>query len=161
MARRRPVKPAARGKIGALRSFFRYPPEQRRFLLEALLLLVLARLALRLLPFRRLRPFFDRRPRRPPPDPARRQRLRQQVSWAIGRAAAHLPGQTVCFPRGIAAQIMLVHRGVPATLYYGAATLPGRGLTAHVWVQDGAAGVVGHQEAAAYKILARYPQNDP
>ena len=44
------------------------------------------------------------------------------------------------------------------TLYYDAAILPERGLTAHVWVRDGEEGVVGHTVADRYKVLARYPE---
>ena len=143
--------------MSALRNYLRYPAYRRRMLLEAATLLLLARLALRILPFRRLRWFFDRAPHGPQLQGDQRQQVRREVAWAIDRAAAHLPGQTVCFPRGIAAQLMLVRRRVGVTLYYGAATLPGRGLSSHVWVQDGDIGVVGHQEAAQFKVLARYP----
>jgi hypothetical protein len=53
---------------------------------------------------------------------------------------------------------MLRRRGIDATLYYGAATLPQRGLMAHVWVKDGVEAVVGCQAANKYHILARYPE---
>ena len=44
-----------------------------------------------------------------------------------------------------------------AVIYYGAAPAPKKGLTAHVWVLDEAEGVVGHQIAGDYQILARFP----
>jgi len=46
---------------------------------------------------------------------------------------------------------------VSTTLYYGAASQAGQGLSAHVWVQDGEAEVVGKRSAAGVKVLARYP----
>lgn len=140
------------------RRFLRQPAHRRKLLLEACLYLVWARLMLLALPFRWLTRFFKR------PcssalagDSFERQRLRQDVAWAIQRAAENLPVETACFPRGIAAQAMCRRRGINATLYYGAATLPSTGLTAHVWVLDGTEGVVGHQVANEYRIIARFP----
>jgi hypothetical protein len=52
---------------------------------------------------------------------------------------------------------MLRRRGIQATLYYGGATLPQEGLSAHVWVQDGTVGIVGHEVAGAYRIVLQYP----
>jgi hypothetical protein len=127
-------------------------------LLEAALGLILARLALRVLPFRRLKPFFNRPVRGPEVDGPVRERRRKEVAWAIEKTARFLPGKTVCFPRGIVAQAMLRRRGVSTTLYYGVMR-PSEGRPiAHVWVQDGAQGVVGYQDAEAYHILARYPE---
>jgi hypothetical protein len=143
------------------RRFLALPTERRKLLFEACLYLVWARLILLVLPFRRLTPFFNR----PSPpamilDPVERRRLRQDVGWAIELAGRHLPGETTCFPRGIAAQAMCRRRGVGAVLCYGAATLPETGLSAHVWVLDGTEGVVGHQAASDYRILARFPVED-
>lgn len=130
----------------------------RLLLVEAMLYLLAARAALSVVPFRRLVPFFESPAKKPEITGARRELARAVVGWAIEVAAGRLPGETVCFPRAIAAQAMLRRRGVSTMLYYGAATLPQRGLTAHAWVQDGAAGVVGHQSAPDYHVLACYPQ---
>ncbi len=138
--------------------FLRQPAPRRRLLLEAVWCLLWARLALRVLPFRRLRWFLARPVKQPEVAGAERERIRKEVSGAIERMARRLPGQTVCFPRGIAAQTMLRRRGLDTTLYYGVAYLPGRGLTAHVWVQDGVEGVVGQREAGQCRVLARYPE---
>lgn len=140
------------------RKFLRQPADRRKLLLEASLYLIWARLLLLTLPFRLLTRFFNRPySRASVPGGAERQRLRQDVGWAIQRAAERLPVETACFTRGIAAQAMCRRRGIGATLYYGAATLPSTGLTAHVWVLDGTEGVVGHQVANEYRIIARFP----
>lgn len=141
-----------------LRRFLRQPASRRLLLMEAAVCLLLARLALRVLSFQRLTRLFNRPVRGSEVVGSARERLRTEVCWAIERTATYLPGETVCFPRGIAAQVMLQQRGIGTTLYYGAAILPERGLTAHVWVQDGEEGVVGHNAADRYKILARYPE---
>jgi hypothetical protein len=87
-----------------------------------------------------------------------RERFRKGVQWGINEAAWFLPGETVCFPRAIAAQAFLRRLGIGTTLCYGAATLPERGLTGHVWLQDGDEVVVGQHDGQDYHILARYPE---
>jgi len=133
------------------------PWEARRYWFEALVCLSIARLALRLVPFARLTWILERKGQDYLRD-GERARVREGVQWAISEASLYLPGETVCFPRAIAAQMMLRRRGITTTLYYGAATLPTRELKAHVWLQDGAIGVVGHETAGEYHILARYPE---
>ncbi len=130
--------------------------KRRALCIEAALLLIAAKIALRLVPFARLARTFERPARGPELGGPQRERLILEVRRAIFGAAHALPGRYVCFPRGIAAQIMLRRRGVSTTLIYGAATLPGRGLTGHVWVMDGENGVIGHKSADGYHVLARY-----
>ena len=163
--------------------FRRLPARRRQYLLEAMLYLLAARLALWMIPFRRLTWFFERPPRRSQDTFAERQRIgasaqipftagkdeitgtererfRRRAQRLIDAAAWFLPGETVCFPRAIAAQAILRRLGIGTALYYGAATLPERGLTAHVWLQDGNEVIVGHHDGQDYHILARYPEID-
>ena len=145
-------------RISLLLGFLGQSARRRRLLLEALLWLGLARMALRFISFRYIVWFLKRPVKETKLTAIERGVLRQEVSWAVGESALHLPGVTACFPCGIAARTMLRRRGIDATLYYGAATLPDRGLTTHVWVQDGLDGVVGHQVADNYHVIARYPE---
>lgn len=140
------------------RRFVRLPPARRVLLVDAAFNLCLARLALRVLPFRWLRPFINRRVKGSEVVGSTRERLRADVAWAIGTAACHLPGRTACFPRAIAAQAMLRRRRVGTTLSYGVATTSERGHAAHVWVEDGDEGVVGFERKSWYRVLARYPE---
>jgi hypothetical protein len=146
-----------------------------------MLYLLAARVALRVIPFRRLTWFFEHPPRKPEDTYAERRRIgaaarvpftagkddisgterarfRKAVQWVTDEAAWFLPGETVCLPRAIAAQVLLRQRGIGTTLYYGAATLPERGLTAHAWLQDGSEIVVGQHDGQDYHTLARYPE---
>jgi hypothetical protein len=163
--------------------FRRLPVPARRYMLTAMFHLLAARIALRVIPFRRLTRFFARPPRGPQesfaerqrvgassprPFPAHkdeiteveRQRFKKGVQWVANEAAWYLPGETVCFPRAMAAQALLRRLGVGATLVYGAATLPERGLTAHVWLQDGSELIFGEDEYHRYHTLARYPDDE-
>ena len=129
----------------------------RRFLVvEAIVALGIARMGIAVLPFRWLPRFFTREPNRPGRSGEARQAVVTAVRGAIQAAARRLPGQTMCFPRAVAAQSMLRRRGIVTTLYYGAATSEEEGLTTHVWLQDREAGIVGHELAPHYNVLARY-----
>ncbi|MGE3535913.1 MAG: lasso peptide biosynthesis B2 protein [Candidatus Tectimicrobiota bacterium] len=134
------------------------PARRHWLLLEAAFCLLVARLALRLVPFRHLTWFFQRSGACPEVTGAlRRQRIRE-VRGAILTVTRYLPVRLVCFPRAIAAQTMLRRRGITTTLYYGAARTPEQGLSTHVWVQDGNEGVIGSLAARGYHVLAWYPQ---
>jgi hypothetical protein len=141
-----------------LYEFVRYPRTRKLLLAEAMLYLLLARLALRFLPYRTLELIMNRLPKQPAVQGEKRERILKEVKWAVGRAARFLPGKTVCFPRGIAAQAMLRQHGIGVTLFYGATTETDCGLVSHVWVQDGKQAVTGCSAATGYKIIARYPK---
>lgn len=126
-------------------------------MLEAAAHLVAAKLALRVVPFRRLTWLFSRAPRGPELEGDDRTRTRDDVARSVEAAAARIPRAGACFPRAIAAQAMLRRRGVGTVLCYGAATGPGGGLSTHVWLLDGEVGVVGHDTGLGYHPLARYP----
>ena len=142
-------------------SYWRQQAARYCLLVEAAMFLVAARVALRLLNFRQLVRFFELTPKQPEVTGTERTRLRNEVRWAISTLKRYLPFQTTCFHRAIAAQAMLRRRKIGAVMYYGAATLPEKGLSAHVWVQDAGDAVVGCLAAKGYHILARYPERNP
>jgi hypothetical protein len=107
-------------------------------------------------PFRQLARVFTRRVPREQSTSAAQARAIASVRRAVTASASRLPGQTVCFPRAIAAQAMLRRRGVSSTLYYGAKTALDRRLRAHVWLRAGSEGVVGQEIASQYAVLASY-----
>ncbi len=141
--------------------FVRIPPRKLLALValvvEASFWLLVARLALLLLPFRVLADFLDTPLRHLQPEGACRSRQRKEVQWAINRAAGFLPGQSTCFARGIAAFRMCRARGIDSVLLYGANVSPTQGLRAHVWLRDGIYGITGHDVAADYRVIARFP----
>lgn len=134
----------------------RLPAHERRLAAEAALLLAGARLAIAIVPFARLSRLFMRPASGPELEGAERAAARAAVRRALHRGARRLPGQTVCFPRAVAAQAMLRRRGVSTVLYCGAARAPETGLAAHVWLADGDEGIVGQRAAAGRAVLARY-----
>jgi hypothetical protein len=129
----------------------------RFWVFEALVSLLLARLALHLLPFKSIQWYLKRPTGKPELAGVERERVRKAVRRAILQAVKLLPGKTVCFPRALAAQAMLRRRRIGTSLYYGAMTHRDKGLITHVWVLDGNEGVIGHRVSDGYKIIARYP----
>ena len=122
---------------------------------EAAVYLITARVALGVVPFPRIVRSSSRAVRRDPLTGRAREQAIADVRWAIAAAGARLAGDTVCFPRALAAQAMLRRRGVPSTLSYGARTRRDQ-LDAHVWLTAGGDGVVGHEVAGEYRVVKVY-----
>jgi hypothetical protein len=122
-------------------------------LAEALAALVLASLAIALLPFRQIAAAASvRGPGEARSDPEMVRRVRGAVQgWA-----RRVPWKAVCFQRGLALHWMLRRRGIPSVLLYGARH-QGEGLTAHVWVDVDGETVIGGEEAPQFACLARFP----
>ena len=127
---------------------------------EAAFWLLLAWVALRVMPFAALVGWLERPVTQPELSGGQRLRTRWSVTAAVNQVGDRFPVPIVCFPRAIAVQAMLRRRGIQTTVYYGAAVRPGKGLVAHVWVQDGPHGVIGQYDAEDYLVLARYPRQD-
>ena len=131
---------------------------------EAALWLLLAWLALRLLPFRHvarlLHPTVRRRAAGEDGDTqiAQPAQIAQvaQVARAVRAAARRVPWSAVCFPQGIAAQRMLCRRGIAADLHYGVAKAENGGLEAHVWVTAGGVTVVGGETAERFTPVTTF-----
>jgi hypothetical protein len=146
--------------INLLRKFRRLSWQDGLLLLEALLWLTIAGVAIAVLPFRHVG-FLAARPirQRTLPRTARMNKVRR-IRWAILSTASRVPWPALCFQQGLAAQLMLRQRGIPSALYYGAAQDKRSGLYAHVWVRDGDVDVVGGEIAHRFAVLAVFPPSD-
>ncbi|MGK6319221.1 lasso peptide biosynthesis B2 protein [Sphingomonas sp. DT-204] len=128
-------------------------------MIEACVALAAASLFVKCLPFRRIARFAARPPVRPPPaDPSR---TADTVAWAVRAAARRARFRAVCIEQGLAVQWMLHRRGIAATMHYGVAQDPARGLIAHVWVRIGDRDVIGGDTAGRFTPLARFPDAPP
>jgi hypothetical protein len=138
-----------------LRSYYRLPQQDRRLVREAGTLLLFAWLAIRVVPFRRLAPRLGRSQLESPaaqsPDAVA---IARRVAWAINVAARQYPWVMNCFPRAIAAKLMLRRRGVEATLYLGVRR--DAALKAHAWVRVGPFIVTGRQEHVRFTVVSSF-----
>ena len=155
-----PLRPKPANAIRIfLRRWRRTSWPNRALLCEAMALLVIARIAILVLPFRTIGAIAARMRTVHVPTDAARAVIVGRIRWAILACAKRAPFRAVCFQQGLAAQIMLHRRGVSSTLYFGAAPDDIRGLVAHVWVRDGDTEIVGCEEAPRFAVLARFPDN--
>lgn len=125
---------------------------RRAYLREAAVMLVLARIAVRVLSPARIFAWADRAPRR-------LCRFASEeaawVAWAVERAAALPWMNALCLPRALAAHAMLRRRGIASKLCLGVARAGGE-LTAHAWIEIGEQKVVGAAEAGGFTRLAAF-----
>jgi hypothetical protein len=135
-------------------AFLRLPGGERRCLVEAAWWLGLARLALLVLPFRRIAPWLSRQPRgaRPDLDPVFARAIRR----AVTTAARHVPWSATCLPQAMAAKMMLARRGCASTLHLGVARTGADGLFAHAWLEAGGRIIVGEQGSEAVTPVAGF-----
>jgi len=127
---------------------------------EAFFFILFARLALSIIPFHHLATFMSLPTGKPELGGQKRREVRQEVKLSIFGAWRRMRFHNTCLHRALAAQAMLRRRGISTVLYYGAKTLTDRGLTGHVWLQDGSECIVGEQVAKGYHPLVRYPAGD-
>ncbi|MBO9713962.1 lasso peptide biosynthesis B2 protein [Sphingomonas sp.] len=125
---------------------------ERAMLVEATAALLVARARLVFQPFRAIARRFGELV--PPSDPrvaAHRapagpdaQAYAERVSWAVTRAALHVPFRAVCLPQAIAAHAMLRRRGVASAVHFGAMKGASSGIDAHAWLDAAGVEVTGY-----------------
>jgi hypothetical protein len=138
---------------------FRQVDNRRRALLaEAVVGLLVARLALIFIPFprlaRRLGTFVPPNDARvaavrtaPTPNEAARA---EEIGWAVTRAARYVPFKAVCLPQAMAARVMLERRSVKSVMHFGAAKGQDKPLDAHAWLDAAGVEVTGYPVAAQF-----------
>ena len=153
--------PPTKRPRGVLYAFVRAPVAVKVMALEAVLLLLLARLLVKYVPMRRWRNRLATAEESggPPPDG---RRMGRKVARVIRRVAWHVPFRAVCLPQAMAAQWMLRRRGISSRLFFGARrrpeTAPSRdrpasGMDFHAWLTVGDACVLGGAERDTYVAL--------
>lgn len=143
-----------------LTRFRQVGPRRRALVAEAVACLLVARLAVVMLPFptlaRRLGRFV-------PPDEARRlgnratareSQAAAEVGWAVTRAARYVPFKAVCLPQAMAAQGMLRRRGIASVMHFGASKGEAKPLDAHAWLDAAGVEVTGFPLAARLAEIA-------
>jgi Transglutaminase-like superfamily len=125
---------------------------RRAYLREAVLMILLARLAVRFVPPARIFAWADRPPRRihrfPLDDTT-------WISWAVENIATRRWMNALCLPSALAAHAMLRRRGIASRLCLGVTRQSGA-LSAHAWVEIGESKIVGGATADGYIRLAAF-----
>jgi hypothetical protein len=88
--------------------------------------------------------------------PAEAMALAWQISWAVNAAARHTWWTSNCLPRALAGQRMLARRGLPATVYLGAARDEPETMIAHAWLRCGDGLLTGGPGHRRYTVVATF-----
>jgi hypothetical protein len=133
---------------------------------EALIELLLAKVSLQLIPFRRLAgrlgaalPAGEGVVRlAAEPVSAEAAGLAADVRWAVIGMAHYAPFKAVCLPQALAAKSMLRRRGVASLLHLGVARDPDQAakLEAHAWLQAAGVKVTGYPIAHRFTEVASF-----
>jgi hypothetical protein len=143
--------------IGFVQKIWRRPRGDWLLLAEAMCLLVIAWIAIAILPFRYVGRLASVPVHGRAPASEERAEMVSRIHWAISASARRALWRAKCFEQGLATQFMLRRRGIHSVLYYGAASNHDRGVYAHVWVRDGDIDVIGGEIASTFAVLATFP----
>jgi hypothetical protein len=141
---------------GALRNYLGRPLAQQAAIVEALVCLGVARLALWGASFRRLARYLGAEGQETPEqvyDPAASCRL---VALAVDAASRHAPWEGRCFAQALAATAMLRRRHLACTTYFGVARDERQQLKAHAWVRCGRQFVTGGAGRERFAVVANF-----
>jgi hypothetical protein len=127
---------------------------------EAAIWLAVARLAISILPFRRLAKHLGEQHAESPVEDETAAVLSGRVSRAVRIMRRHVPWDSHCLAQAIAAQQMLRCRGVRSTLYLGVAKDGQTDLKAHAWLRCGRVLVVGGPGQQHYAVVSTFAHPD-
>jgi hypothetical protein len=140
--------------MGPLRKFLKFSASDRRLLLEATMGVFLARLTVRLIPFRYIRDFLSTRSTSIEKGIGNPERDIRAVEIALSRAERLFPRSKRCLPRAIAAFVMLRRRGYQPILSLGLRSARDSSpLAAHAWISVGCRIVADKDQAADFTTV--------
>jgi hypothetical protein len=132
---------------------------ERRLLIEALLLLSVARLALLVLPFKWLAVTLGRHREETGTELNSADLCcSRMVGQAVCTSANYTPWKSVCLPQAVAAKWMLQRRHIACTLYLGVAKTEAAPmeLAAHAWLRCGTLILTGRENYTQFTVVATF-----
>ena len=135
--------------VKLLRKLVALSKSERRTLISCFSVLLVVRIGLTVLGFRRLQRFIRPAHERAPLE------ILQLTGWAIRHAARLVPGAS-CLTQALAAQIMLARSGYGASLRVGVARTTAGNIRAHAWLTSGDFIIIGGDpdSLAEYSVFA-------
>ena len=143
--------------MAALRKWWALAREDKSLYLEATWRLGLARLAIGLLPFRRVRKMLVPRgePECETEDPCHLA-LARRIGRSVRTVANHLPWSCRCLVQTLAAKHMLDRRAIGNRVYIGVARDRETGMRSHAWVRVGPLFVTGREGHEQYRVITDF-----
>ena len=122
-------------------------------------MLVVARLVVWFVPFRRVASHLGDEMAESPAETTEKQReVALPIGWAVRTLGRRLPWMSQCLVQAVAATWMLQRRRIPSTLYFGLAKDPESHLKAHAWVRSGARILTGAKGHRDYSVVATFAE---
>jgi hypothetical protein len=147
------------GRLLSLLRVGRRDPHLASLAVRVYVLLVLARAAISLVPLRRITRLLGAPMAETASgelDPAE-SRYARRVGWCIEKLSPHTPTESNCYPQALTARVLLHRKGIPSTIYYGAAFEPGRpALATHAWRRCGSLIVTGGRTGRRFEPLTYF-----
>ena len=143
-----------------LRTLAAAGPRRQALVAEAIVAMLVARLAILIRPFNEVSRGFGVFV--PPTDPRVTERtaatpeqasVAREIAWAIRAAAPFMPFRSVCLQQAMAAHTMLKRRGVRCAMHFGAGRGIDKPIDAHAWVDAGFVKVTGYPVAGNLREL--------
>jgi hypothetical protein len=132
-----------------------------RLLVEAAVLLGVARLAVWFVPFRRLAAHLgDEMVESPAVDTEELRAAALPIGWAVRTLGRRLPWMSQCLVQAVAVTWMLQRRRLPSTLYFGLAKDDDGTLKAHAWVRSGEKILTGAKGHLDFRVVATFAEPD-
>jgi hypothetical protein len=134
--------------------FLRLPPDDRRLLVSAALVLGLVGAALRLISFKKLLNLTDDLSHRSSPIQDSSSPSSERIAWAITAVGRRIPFLSKCLIQAVTTKILLARWGYPAVMQVGVNRGENGQLEAHAWVESKGAIVMGEAAAGHFIPLA-------
>lgn len=143
--------------IKNLHRFSRYSFKDKSLLIEATVLLTIAKTAVTFLPFRWIAPHLGQSMAETPlSDHSGHNRIEDRISWAIQTMSRYLPWECKCLVQAVCGKLMLRRRRLISTLYLGVAKDENGSLSAHAWLRCGHRILTGDSGAEQFKIISSF-----
>ena len=138
-----------------LKTFWQMSWPNRLLIIESMCWLAMASFLISILSVKHLSYFASLPVRKTILSAETRLKMIRQTRWAVLTCARRL-SWAVCVQQGLAAHFMLRQRGVPSTMFYGAALEQPDKLKAHAWVRADDIDVVGCDIANRYTVVMAF-----
>jgi len=148
--------------LNDLKRFVKESRGRRSRLWEALVALAIARVAMAVLPFRRIAAWLGTPGAESSATASDEDILTaKEIAWAISVLGKRVPWDGRCLARALAANGMLRRRGLEATVIFGARQNASSSFDAHAWLRLGPFIVTGEPEHESFNRLTTFARKRP
>lgn len=148
--------------MSALTRFLCMSRPERLLILRVAALQCAIRLALRLIPFRRVIAAVNRQSNSRIRGRARTRFTPEQLARAVSMTSGRLFRDAPCLTQAFAVKVLYCRRGLPASVRIGVRRLPESGFEAHAWVESGGCVVIGFlEDLSTFEVLPELESWDP